>query len=162
MSQLVPWQNNGNAIAWPRFERPVPVETQSPTGLKTWWQEVRAQAAPPERSSEAWTGIRHQAESAGMAAILALIETDLGGLDFAGKIPLDWVGAAAFYALSLREGARVDGFASDFQALAQACTAVAMFRTTTDWRKAAKAGGKTRAVGSGTGDPVLEAGKKAF
>jgi hypothetical protein len=95
-----------------------------------------------------------------MGALLAFVDTDLGGLDLAGKIPIDWVAAAAFYALSIQDSGNPNGLASDFRALGQSCTTIAMYRMVHKWREASK--GMPRNIIETTGDPVLAAGKHSF
>jgi len=85
------------------------------------------------------TGLRQNAEGAAVAALLAFIDTDLGGLDLAGRIPLDWVAALGLYALSIRDAKKPDGFAIDLRAMGQSATAVATYRMVHKWREGAKA-----------------------
>jgi hypothetical protein len=155
MSGLVPWAGGGAYL-------PSPVSTVSVTpvpqsGLREWWKELQKEVTPQEsRMQSAVVGIRHNGESAAMGAVLAFIDTDLGGLDLGGRIPLDWVGAALFYALSIRDTGKEDGISSDFRALGQSCTTVAMFRMVQRWRAGQKAIPRNKITPK---DPVLAAGK---
>lgn len=151
MSGLVPWAGGGAYL--PSLVSTVPATPVQPS-LREWWKELQKEVTPQEsRMQSAVVGIRHNGESAAMGAILAFIDTDLGGLDLGGRIPLDWVGAALFYALSIRD----TGIASDFRALGQSCTTVAMFRMVQRWRAGQKAIPRNKT----SKDPVLAAGKNA-
>ena len=153
MSGLVPWVGGGTYV--PSFAS-TPVAPQSQPTLRDWWKELQDSNSPKTtRVESAVVGLRHNGESAAMGAILAFIDTDLGGLDLAGRIPLDWVGAALFYALSIRDTGREDGIASDFRALGQSCTTVAMYRMVQRWRAGQKAIPRNKT----SKDPVLAAGK---
>jgi hypothetical protein len=152
-----------------------PQEVSPPTpqasvgSLRDWWREMRGEPVPkpPSRTESAVVGLRHNGESAVMGALLAIIDTDLGGLDFAGRVPLDWVGSAAFFALSVKDADKPDGLASDYRALGQACTSVAMYRMIHKWREAAKDAKIPLSAVQGipqnklSGDPVLDAGRSA-
>jgi hypothetical protein len=96
-----------------------------------------------------------------MGALLAFIDTDMGGLDLGGKVPIDWVAAAAFYALSIQDAGNPNGLASDFRALGQSCTTIAMYRMIHKWREASKDMPRNKVIDT-TGDPVLAAGKHSF
>jgi hypothetical protein len=154
MSGIVPWAGGG-AFA-PSFVSSVPTAPTPQPSLREWWRQLQQEIAPQStRVQSAVMGLRHNGESAAMAAILALIDTELGGLDLGGRIPLDWVGAAIFYALSVQDAGNTEGLASDFRALGQSCTTVAMYRMVHRWRESRKAIPQNRL----SGDPVLAAGK---
>lgn len=112
----------------------------------------------PTKTESAVSGLRGNGESAAMGALLALIDTDLGGLDFAGRIPLDWVGAAAFFALSVSDAGNPEGLAQDYRSLGQACTSVAFYRMVHKWRESTK-DSKNIPRNTLSGDPVLDAGR---
>lgn len=114
------------------------------------------QPEPPGPVQSAVVGLRLNAESAAIGALLAIIDSDLGGLDLGGRIPLDWAGAAVFYALSIQGSAKPDSLSLDYRAMGQACTSVAMYRTVHNWRESKK--GIPRNTPQVTGDPVLAAG----
>lgn len=152
MSGIVPWAG---------FAPSVPtLPTQQPSSLRQWWQELQESTANHPKTTKvesAVVGLRHNGESAAMGAILAFIDTDLGGLDLGGRVPLDWVGAALFYLLSIRDTGKEEGIASDFRAMSQSCTTVAMFRMVQRWRS-----GRTVIPQNKTSkDPILAAGKGA-
>jgi len=141
----------------PPLASSVPTAPTQPS-LRDWWRELQESNSPKTtRVESAVMGLRHNGESAAMGAILAFIDTDLGGLDLGGRVPLDWVGAALFYALSVRDGGKEDGIASDFRAMGQSCTTIAMYRMVQKWRCAQKAIPRNKA----SKDPVLAAGKTA-
>lgn len=144
----------------PSFASSVPTTPalSSQPSLRDWWRELQDSSSPKTTKVEsAVMGLRHNGESAAMGAILAFIDTDLGGLDLGGRVPLDWVGAALFYALSVRDTGREEGIASDFRALGQSCTTIAMYRMVQKWRCAQK----TIPRNIVPKDPVLAAGKGA-
>jgi hypothetical protein len=159
MSGLVPWTGGGGYL--PSLVTTVPTNSipQNTASLREWWKELQKEVAPQEsRMQSAVVGIRHNGESAAMGAILAFIDTDLGGLDLGGRIPIDWIAAALFYALSIRDTGKEEGIASDFRALGQSCTTVAMYRMVQRWRAGRKViPGNTKTPK----DPVLAAGKTA-
>lgn len=133
----------------------------APTSLIDWWRQfqgVTPTVNTPVQS--AVMGLRHNAEAGAMGALLALIDTDLGGLDLGGRIPLDWVGAALFYILSLQGTDKADSLSSDYRAMGQSCTTVAMYRMVHRWRELKK--GIPRNMPQLSGDPVVEAGKAQF
>ena len=151
-SSLVPYQQGGNLA-------PAPIVAPS---LREWWRELRGEVSvePPSPVQSAVIGLRQNAEGAVIGALLALIDTDLGGLDLGGRIPLDWAGAALFYALSIKDAGGQDSLSVDYRAMGQSCTTVAMFRTVHKWRESKK--GIPRNTPQLTGDPVLAAGKSKF
>jgi hypothetical protein len=95
-----------------------------------------------------------------VGALLALVDTDLGGLDLGGRIPLDWVGAALFYALSIQDAGKQDSLSLDYRAMGQSCTSIAMYRTIHKWRESKKSIPQNSS--QLTGDPVLAAAKSKF
>lgn len=139
----------------------VPQSSSTPNSWREWIRELKGEAEQPSGAIEsAVVGLRHNAEGAAIGALLAFIDTDLGGLDFAGRIPLDWAGAALFYALSVNGAGKPDGLASDFRAMGQSCTTIAMYRMVHKWRESSK--DMPRNTINTTGDPVLSAGKASF
>jgi hypothetical protein len=171
MSGLVPWARGPQSVfaqspsmltpyRQPEFTPPSPT---APGSLRDWWRElngVAVQESPPTAVESAVIGLRQNAEGAAIGALLALIDTDLGGLDLGGRIPLDWAGAALFYGLSIHDTTKGSGLSLDYRAMGQSCTTVAMYRTVHRWREAKK--GIPRNNPQLTGDPVLAAGKSAF
>jgi hypothetical protein len=165
MSGLVPY---ARPYTYPSFASLVPFRQESisppsptaPPSLKQWFRELRGAEQPSGVVESAVVGLRQNAEGAAIGALLAIIDTDLGGLDLAGKIPIDWVAAAAFYALSIQDASKPDGLSSDFRAMGQSCTTIAMYRMVHKWREASK--GMPRNIIDTTGDPVLAAGKHSF
>ncbi len=154
MSGIVPWVSGG-AYA-PSFTSTVPAPSAPQPTLRDWWKEMKESKIPQTTKVEsAVMGLRHNGESAAIGAILAFIDTDLGGLDLGGRIPLDWAGAALFYILSIRDTGNEDGIASDFRAMGQSCTTVAMYRMIQRWRS----GQQTIPRNKSSKDPVLTAGK---
>lgn len=149
----MPWVGGGTYMS--SFGS-TPSTVPAQPSLRDWWKELQASNAPRTTKVEsAVMGLRHNGESAAMGAILAFIDTDLGGLDLAGRVPLDWVGAALFYVLSIRDTGKEEGIASDFRAMGQSCTTVAMYRMVQKWR----AGLKTIPQNKSSKDPVQKAGK---
>lgn len=154
MSSIVPWA--GGMYAPPfSSNTPAPPVAPQPSTLRDWWKELQQESRQETRVQSAVVGLRHNGESAAMGAILAFIDTDLGGLDLGGRVPLDWLGAAVFYALSVRDTGKEDGISSDFRALGQSCTTVAMYRMVQKWRTAQKSIPRNKTPK----DPVLTAGK---
>ena len=148
-------------IAPYRQEVNPPSPSSAMGSLREWWREMRAEPSPvPTKAESAVVGLRQNGESAFMGALLAIIDTDLGGLDFGGRVPLDWVGAASFYALSIRDANNPGGLSSDYRALGQACTSVAMYRMIRNWRESAKDIPRNTSTQL-SGDPVLDAGRSA-
>jgi hypothetical protein len=156
MSGIVPWTGSGGYLPVFTPNAPTTPAPQSQPSLRDWWRELQ-ESSPPKttRVESAVMGLRHNGESAAMGAILAFIDTDLGGLDLGGRVPLDWVGAALFYALSVRDTGKEEGIASDFRAMGQSCTTIAMFRMIQKWRAGQKAIPRNKT----SKDPVLAAGK---
>jgi hypothetical protein len=154
MTGIVPWVGGYT----PAFT-PNPTSTPQPS-LRDWWREIQeaGNSKPNSAVTSAVVGLRHNGESAAMGAILALIDTELGGLDLGGRIPLDWLGAALFYVLSIRDTGKEEGISSDFRAMGQSCTTVAMYRMVQRWR----IGQKAIPQNNKTKDPVLAAGKTVF
>ena len=135
-------------------------EKAAEPSLKEWWLALKGEDKAESRATpmqSATVGLRANAEGALMGALLAFVDTDLGGLDFGGRIPLDWVGAAVFYALSIRDAGHPEGLSSDYRALGQSCTTVATYRMVHKWREATKAIPQNPIAG----DPVLVAGKSS-
>lgn len=169
MSGLVPWAR-GHLVYAPvpqvttlaRQDGNLPAPPTAPPSLRDWWRELRGEvpAEAPGPVQSAVIGLRQNAEGAAIGALLAFIDTDLGGLDLGGRIPLDWAGAAFFYALSIQGAGKPDSLSADYRAMSQSCTSVAMYRTVHDWREAKK--GIPRNMPQLTGDPVLAAGKDKF
>ena len=162
MSGLVPWARGTQSQALVPYQQSVAVAPTPPTSMRDWWKELHGNIQPeqPGPVQSAVVGLRQNAESAAIGALLALIDTDLGGLDLGGRIPLDWTGAAIFYALSIQGANKADSLALDYRAMGQSCTTIAMFRTIHKWREAKK--GMTRNNTQLSGDPVLRASKAQF
>lgn len=167
MSGIVPWGQGQGVYSQspyaitraPELGPTVPVPANS---LRSWFRELRGEVPPepPTHVQSAVVGLRQNAEGAAIGALLALIDTDLGGLDLGGRIPLDWAGAALFYALSIQDTGRQDSLSFDYRAMGQSCTTVAMYRMVHKWREAKK--GIPRNTAQLTGDPILAAGKSTF
>lgn len=104
-------------------------------------------------------GLRHNLESAALGALLGAIYGKFGTLDVRG-IPIDGLAAAAFYALSIREAGKADGFASDLRAMSQSCTSVLMFRKTAKWVAQPADDSETKSMSGHTQDPLIAAAKK--
>jgi hypothetical protein len=135
-----------------------PAPSSSLSSFRDWWRELRMQQVPVESAGpvqSAVVGLRQNAESAAIGALLAFIDSDLGGLDLGGRIPLDWAGAALFYILSVQGTGNPDSLSLDYRAMGQSCTSVAMYRTVHKWRDAKK--GIPRNTPQLSGDPVLSA-----
>lgn len=169
MSGLVPWIRGQGAFAhYPttalapyRQESNLPVPTEPPSSLRDWWRELRGDTVEaPGPVQSAVVGLRQNAEGAAIGALLAIIDTDLGGLDLAGRFPLDWAGAALFYALSIQDASRPDSLAADYRAMGQSCTTIATFRSIHKWREHKK--DIPRNMPQTSGDPVIAAGKSAL
>ena len=119
-------------------------------------REQSIEPASPVRS--AVVGLRQNAEGAAIGALLAFIDSDLGGLDLGGRIPIDWVGAALFYALSIQGSNKQDSLSMDYRAMGQSCTSIAMYRMVHKWREAKKVIPQNT-TSKMNGDPVVIAGK---
>lgn len=138
----------------------IPWNNPKPVGMWDWYRSLNLQNDPASTPmASAVTGLRHNAEGAIVGALLAFVDTDLGGLDLGGKYPLDWISAAAFYGMSIRDSGRADGLASDYRAISQSCTTVAAFRTMHRWREARK-GLPEGATEKESGDPIAAAAKR--
>lgn len=152
---------------------PYAIQPAAPVKPPSVWETYRQVLAPQQQTTQvqsAVTGIRHNLEAAAIASLLGLIHGRLGTLDIKGRYPVDGIAALAFYLLSVKEAGRPDGFASDFAAMSQSCTSVALFRKTDAWSRPKDAGAtagdaKTvdAAVMSGhnpKADPLVEAARK--
>jgi len=170
MSGLIPWAR-GHVTSMPspslalvpyRQDNLSVAPTATAPSLREWWRELRGETPvePPGPVQSAVVGLRQNAESAAIGALLAFIDTDLGGLDLGGRIPLDWVGAALFYALSIQGASKIDNLSLDYRAMGQSCTTIAMYRTIHKWREAKK--GIPQNNPRLSGDPILLAGKGEF
>jgi len=170
MSGLVPWARGqvsySQAPSYATLARQqdnLPALPTPPSSFRDWWRELHGSSVaiePPSQVQSAVIGLRQNAEGAAIGALLALIDTDLGGLDLGGRIPLDWAGAALFYALSVQGSGKPDSLSLDYRAMGQSCTSVAMYRTVHKWRESKK--GIPRNMPQLTGDPILTAGKSTF
>jgi hypothetical protein len=170
MSGLVPWGYRGYTGYLPSNTSLVPYRqdsnlsapTSSQESLKDWWRELKNSPSvqPPTHVESAVVGLRHNGESAAIGALLALIDTELGGLDLGGRIPLDWAGAAIFYAMSIQTAGKPEGLASDYRAMGQACTTIATYRMVHNWRESKK--NIPQNTPQLSGDPVLVAAKSNF
>ena len=165
MSGLVPYARAGNAFTslvpyqQPSSNLAIPQNT-SRGSLRDWWREIQGgQAVEPSTPVQsAVVGLRQNAEGAAIGALLAFIDTDLGGLDLGGRIPIDWAGAALFYALSIHGSDKPEGLALDYRAMGQSCSSIAMYRTVHKWREAKK--GIPQNKPQLVGDPILKASNK--
>jgi hypothetical protein len=161
MSGLVPWARGQQSLqqSIPYAQPGALVPVSPPSGILDWWRAMKAveEVKPPSAVESAVVGLRYNAESAAIGALAALIDTDLGGLDLMGRIPLDWAGAAFFYALSVHNSSKPNSLAPDYQAMSQSCTTIAMYRTIHRWRENKKS--IPQNTPSMTGDPVLKASK---
>jgi hypothetical protein len=169
MSGLVPWARGQGVYPTQAstyaLTRPQEVGLTAPTvpSFRDWWRELRETtivADPPSPVQSAIVGLRQNAEAGVVGALLALIDTDLGGLDLGGRIPIDWVGAALFYALSIQDAGKHDSLSLDYRAMGQSCTSVATYRMVHKWRESKK--GIPQNTPQMSGDPVLAAGKSKF
>lgn len=171
MSGLVPWARGHSVFAQVpstlipyRYSQPESNLTAptAPSGsFKDWWRELRGEVQETSGPMQsAVVGLRQNAEGAAIGALLALIDTDLGGLDLGGRIPLDWAGAALFYALSINDSTKLDNLSLDYRAMSQSCITIAMYRTVHKWREAKK--GILQNTPQLTGDPIINAGKSVF
>ena len=176
MSGLVPWTHRENApsVSLVPYQQPSTIASNYPSGyssaspptsLREWWRELHGQVAvePPSPVQSAVIGLRQNAEGAAIGALLAFIDTDLGGLDLGGRVPLDWAGAALFYILSIQGSGKPDSLALDYRAMGQSCSSIAMYRTVHKWRESKKGiPQNTQNISRLTGDPILKAAKAAF
>ena len=162
MSGLVPWAPSVSMVRYPQLNALARSEPPStPASFRDWWKELRmVQAEQPSHVESAVVGLRQNAEGAAIGALLAFIDTDLGGLDLGGRIPIDWVGAALFYALSIKDAGKTEGLSMDYRAMGQSCTSIAMYRTVHQWRESKK--GIPQNTPQLSGDPVILAGKSKF
>jgi len=166
MSGLVPYARAGNAFTslvpyqQPSSNLAIPQNT-SRGSLRDWWREIQGvQAVEPSTPVQsAVVGLRQNAEGAAIGALLAFIDTDLGGLDLGGRVPLDWAGAALFYVLSVQGSGKPEGLSLDYRAMGQSCSSIAMYRTVHKWRESKK--GIPQNTPQLSGDPVLKL-KSAF
>ncbi len=134
------------------------------------WDGYRQLLAPPVEPTShvqsAVTGMRHNLEAGAVAALLGVIHAKFG-LDIKGKYPVDGILAAFFYALSVKEAGKPDGYSSDLRAISQSLTSVAVFRKTFDWAKpSVQTTGETVKTDSMSGhtspaeDPLVAAAKR--
>lgn len=158
---LVPYTHSDTHLAR-RQDNNLLAPPTAPLSFRDWWRELHAEVPPelPTPVQSAVIGLRQNAEGAVIGALLAFIDTDLGGLDLGGRIPIDWAGAALFYALSIQGAGKPDSLSSDYRAMGQSCTSVAMYRTVHKWRESKS--GIPQNIPQLTGDPVLKAGKSSF
>ena len=183
MLSIVPYQGQSGTLAEQRY---APAQApQRPPTMWEWYRQIQALDAKPE--SKLQTGVavvRHNAESAALAAVLGFIQGEFGSLDIRG-VPLDGVGALLLGALSIQKAGEPDGFSGDLRALGQTCTSVYFFRIAERWRSAKKVidttgepkpetresmnihtpkketKGPQRSVSNVPNDPIIEAGRNA-
>jgi hypothetical protein len=151
------------------------IHTRPPTTLWETYRQIQALEKPNvETKLQAGVNVvRHNAESAALAALLGFISGEIG-LDIRGKYPVDGIGALLLAFLSVQQAGSPDGFSSDLRALGQTCNSVYFFRTVERWRKAGKAddsegmnihtskkSGEAPKRANIPNDPILEAGRKA-
>lgn len=161
MTGLVPWAHGRapvNTSLVPYQQAPAMPVAVAPPSFLDWWKQLRDDSTPKVASpvESAIVALRQNGEGAAIGALLALIDTDFGGLDFAGKLPLDWLGAAVFNIMSVSAGSNPNGIALDYRAMGQSCTTIAAYRSVHKWRESKK--GIPRNMPSMSGDPVLAAG----
>jgi hypothetical protein len=146
----------------PEFYRPAPSPSPVPQAPSLW--DVYTKLKTPEPASQvqsAVTGLRHNAEGALVGALLGFIHGEFGSLDVRGKYPIDGIGAALLYAMSIRDAGKPEGYASDLRALSEACTATLLYRKTREWREAKSSLKDNPVLGrSKLVDPIAEAGKR--
>jgi hypothetical protein len=104
-----------------------------------WYRQIKTlEGGKPESTLQAGVSVvRHNAESAALAALLGFIQGEFGSLDIRG-VPLDGIGALLLNALAIKNAGEPDGFSSDLRALGQTCTSIYLFRTVERWRSAKK------------------------
>jgi hypothetical protein len=132
-------------------------QLEAPNSFKDLWKKLNESQIAPTPVQNAVVGLRHNAESGIVGALLALIDTDLGGLDLGGKVPIDLLGAAVFYVLSVQDSENPNGLSSDYRAVSQSCSTVAAFRAVHRWREASK--GIPQNTPQLSGDPVIAAAR---
>jgi hypothetical protein len=181
MLGIVPYQGQAGTIQHAGYpsalvpqQQGMNIHTRPPTTLWETYRQIQALEKPNvETKLQAGVNVvRHNAESAALAALLGFISGEIG-LDIRGKYPIDGIGALLLAFLSVHQAGTPDGFSSDLRALGQTCNSVYFFRTVERWRKAgkpeelegmnihtSKKPGETlkRNIPN---DPILEAGKKA-
>ena len=183
MLSIVPYQGQPGTLAEHRY---APAQApQKPPTMWEWYRQIQALDARPE--SKLQTGVsvvRHNAESAALAAVLGFIQGEFGSLDIRG-IPLDGIGALLLGLLSIQKAGEPDGFSGDLRALGQTCTSVYFYRLAERWRSAKKTidttgepkqaapenmnihtpkketNGHQRTVSNVPNDPIIEAGRNA-
>ncbi len=159
-----------------------PVQTQvvqRPATMWEWYRQMRElEGRKPESTLQAGVNVvRHNAESAALAALLGFIQGEFG-LDIRG-VPLDGIGAVLLALLSVQKADDPTGFGSDLRALSQTCTSVYFYRISERWRSAKKTidargeavpesmnihtpkKAQTKTPTNVLNDPILEAGKRA-
>ncbi len=122
-------------IAYPSYQPLAVVPANKPSIWESYRQAL-APAAPVATGIEsAVAGMRGNLESAAISALLGIVYGKFGTLDVAGKYPVDGILAALLYAMSVKDSGKPDGFSTDLRNLSQACTAVAVFRKTSEWSR---------------------------
>lgn len=133
------------------------------SGLYEFYRSILPAEPPATPVRSAMTGLRANAEGGAIGALLALVDTDFGGLDFQGRYPIDGIAAVVLYALSIRDADKPDGLAVDFRNASAACTTVALYRNVKAWRENAKAAkaSPTAVHGARNEDPLIAAARAA-
>lgn len=146
-NQIIPWNTS-----YPTLYTPYKPPEEKRPSLWEWYKSLQE---PQQKSplESAVTGLRHNAEGAGVGAILGFIDAEFG-LDIQGKYPIDGALAFLLYLWSIRDSGKAEGFASDLRALSQSCSTVFFFRKTKEWRE----GKRIKAIPRNS-DPILAAGE---
>jgi hypothetical protein len=173
MLGIVPYQGQPGTLEQWHSHASTPQKPPSTTW--EWYRQLKAlEGGQPESTLKAGVNVvRHNAESAALAAILGFIQGEFGSLDIRG-IPLDGIGALLLNALSISKAGEPEGFSSDLRALGQTCTSIYFFRTVERWRSAKKVidtKGETMNIHTSPqtkepprnipSDPIVEAGRRA-
>jgi hypothetical protein len=132
------------------YTTPAPLAQERKSALWDWYQQIKGPTlvTPPTPVQSAMTTVRRYGVGGITSAILAFIESDLGGLDVRGKYPIDGIAALALAALSVRDGASPDGLGGDFCAAGQTCESIYLYRKITEWRTSSKSGKSSKSLES--------------
>jgi hypothetical protein len=177
MLGIVPYQGNAGTLERVGYS-PAPAP-QRPSTMWDWYRQMRElEGRKPESTLQAGVNVvRHNAESAALAALLGFIQGEFGTLDIRG-VPLDGIGGLVLSALAIQKADDPTGFSSDLRALGQTCTSVYFYRIAERWRAAKKVidtkgepvpesmnihtpKKKAEPAANVLNDPILEAGRRA-